>query len=143
VINVDQFVKERGIKVEQASDLTTSSIGDTVTVRLKTRDGHHDVVGEVGADGKPRIMAIDGYRMNLVPEGPLVMIFNNDEPGVIGLVGTIFGNHKLNIADMMLSRQAKTALMVLKLDQPIPEKVLKELASHQPPLTRVLPVTLP
>jgi len=143
VINIDQFVKERGIKVEQASDQVTSSLGDTVSVRLKTRDGRHEVVGEVGSDGKPRIMAIDGYRMNLVPEGPLMLIFNNDEPGVIGLVGTIFGKYKLNIADMMLSRQAKTALMVLKLDQAVPEAMLKELESHRPPLTRVLPVMMP
>lgn len=143
VINVDSFVKERGIKVEQSSDLNSSSIGDSVSVRINTRDGSHEVVGEVGTDGKPRIMAIDGYQMNLDAQGPMVMIFNNDEPGVIGLVGTIFGKHKLNIADMMLSRQIRTALMVLKLDQPIPEKVLKELESHQPPLSRVLPVTLP
>jgi len=143
VINIDQFVKERGIKVEQASDQVTSSLGDTVSVRLKTRDGRHEVVGEVGSDGKPRIMAIDGYRMNLVPEGPLMLIFNNDEPGVIGLVGNLFGKYKLNIADMMLSRQAKTALMVLKLDQAVPDAMLKELESHQPPLTRVLPVMMP
>jgi len=143
VINVDAFVKERGIKVEQRADLATSSKTDRVSVRLNTRDGFNEVVGEVGPDGKPRIMAIDGYEMNLVPEGPMVMIYNDDEPGVIGLVGTIFGKHKLNIADMTLSRQAKTAMMVLKLDEPIPDNVLKALESTKPPLNRVLPVTLP
>lgn len=143
VINVDAFVKERGIKVEQRADLAASAITDTVTLRLVTRDGQHEVTGEVFLDGRPRIMAIDGYQMNLVPEGSMVIIFNDDEPGVIGLVGTIFGNHKMNIADMTLSRQDKTALMVLKLDAPIPSAVLKSLEMHQPPLNRVLPVTLP
>jgi len=143
VINVDAFVKERGIKVEQSADLAVSSVSDQVAVCINTRDGRHEVVGEVGLDGKPRIMAIDGYRMNLVPEGPMVMIFNDDEPGVIGLVGTTFGTHKINIADMTLSRQAKTAMMVLKLDEPIPEDVLKALESKRPPLNRVQPVTLP
>jgi D-3-phosphoglycerate dehydrogenase len=142
VINVDAFVKERGIKVEQRTDVAADT-PESVAVRINTRDGYHEVVGGVSANGQPRIMAIDGYQMNLVPDGAMVLIFNNDEPGVIGLVGTIFGNHRINIADMTLSRQAKTALMVLKLDGPLPEKVVKELESHQPPLTKVLPATLP
>ncbi len=141
VINIENFIKERGIKVEQRTD--PAAAAESVSVRVNTREGHHEVVGEVGPDGKPRIMAIDGYQMNLVPAGPMVLIFNDDEPGVIGLVGTIFGQHKLNIADMTLSRQARTAMMVLKLDAPIPESVLKELESRRPPLTKVLPVTLP
>lgn len=143
VINADAFVKERGIKVEQRVDLANSSVYDRVSVRVNTRGGFNEVVGEVGPDGKPRIMAIDGYEMNLVPEGPMVLIYNDDQPGVIGLVGTTFGAHKLNIADMTLSRQAKSAMMVLKLDEPIPEDVLKALESKHPPLNRVLPVTLP
>jgi len=87
-------------------------------------------------------MSISGYQMNLVPEGEMVLIFNNDEPGVIGLVGTIFGNHKINIADMMLSRQEQTALMVLKLDAPIPAQALETLESSKPQIIKVLPVTL-
>lgn len=140
VINVDAFVKERGIKVEQRSDAAASA--PSVSVRINTKDGRNQVVGEIGSDGQPRIMAIDGYQMNLVPAGPMVLIFNNDEPGVIGLVGTIFGAHKINIADMTLSRRDKTALMVLKLDAPIPDDLLKELEAKKPPLNRVLPVTL-
>ena len=69
--------------------------------------------------------------------------FNDDKPGVIGLVGTIFGDHKINIADMMLSRKEKTALMVLKLDAPIPDDAMKALESKTPPIQKVLPVTLP
>ena len=65
------------------------------------------------------------------------------EPGVIGLVGTIMGDHKINIADMMLSRQKNTALMVLKLDAALPAKVLEVLSSRKPPLASVLPVELP
>jgi D-3-phosphoglycerate dehydrogenase / 2-oxoglutarate reductase len=143
LINVDSFVKERGIKLEQTADLTTSAITDSVTATVKTRDGEYEVVGEIFLDGRPRIMGINGYQMNLEPEGPMVMIFNHDEPGVIGLVGTIFGTHRVNIADMMLSRKDKTALMVLKLDAAIPKAALAELESHKPPIQRVLPVTLP
>ena len=143
MINVDSFVKERGIKLEQTADLTASAVTDSVTVTIKTRDGVHEVVGEVFLDGKPRIMAINGYQMNLIPEGAMVLIVNDDQPGVIGLVGTVFGENRINIADMMLSRRNNTALMVLKLDAAIPAKLLQDLESHKPPIRRVLPVTLP
>jgi D-3-phosphoglycerate dehydrogenase len=81
--------------------------------------------------------------MNLVPEGEMVLIFNDDRPGVIGLVGTILGDHRINIADMMLSRQKNAALMVLKLDAPMPPEVLQQLESQQQTIRKVLPVTLP
>ena len=148
LINVDASAQSRGIRVESTSD--PSGTLERVYVRVTARDGTHDIAGEVhedragaGSVAQPRIMSIDGYRMNLVPAGQMVMIFNNDEPGVIGLVGTIMGNHKINIADMMLSRQRNTALMVLKLDAPLPQNVRDELASREPPLFSVQPVTLP
>jgi D-3-phosphoglycerate dehydrogenase len=143
VINVDDFARQRGIKTGQTADLAINAITDSVTIRIKTRDGEHTIVGEVFLDGRPRIMAINGYQMNLVPEGQMVLIFNHDEPGVIGLVGNIFGDEKVNIADMMLSRQEDTALMVLKIDGDLSQSALDKLSSHKPPINRVLPVTLP
>ncbi len=143
VINVDAFARERGIRVEQSADMAVSAITDSVTVRMKTREGEHEVVGEVFLDGRPRIMAVNGYQMNLVPEGEMVMIFNDDQPGVIGLVGTVFGDRRINVADMMLSRRDRSALMVLKLDAPMPMAVQKDLEGRCPPINRVLPLTLP
>lgn len=141
LINVDASAQSRGIKVESTTDPAGPS--ERVYVKVTTRGGVHDIAGEIHTDNQPRVMSIDGYRMNLVAAGQMVLIFNNDEPGVIGLVGTIMGDHKINIADMMLSRQKNTALMVLKLDAPLPAKVLEVLASRKPPLASVLPVELP
>ena len=143
LINVDASARTRGIRVEHAADLAASAITDAVTVKVKAPDCEHTIVGEVFLDGRPRIMGINGYQMNLEPEGDMVMIFNDDQPGVIGLVGTIFGDQGVNIADMMLSRKQDTALMVLKLDEPIPETAMNALRAKQPPIQRVLPVTLP
>lgn len=142
MINIDAATKARGIKVEHGADLSASAVTDAVTVTVKTKDAEHEVVGEIYLDGLPRIMAINGYQMNLVPEGEMVLIFNNDEPGVIGVVGTILGDHRINIADMMLSRKKHTALMVLKLDTAMPKEVIADL-ENQPPIESVLPVTLP
>ncbi len=133
--------QSRGIKVESTTDPAGPS--ERVYVKVTTRGGVHDIAGEIHTDNQPRVMSIDGYRMNLVAAGQMVLIFNNDEPGVIGLVGTFMGDHKINIADMMLSRQKNTALMVLKLDAALPAKVLEVLSSRKPPLASVLPVELP
>jgi D-3-phosphoglycerate dehydrogenase len=143
LINVDEAAISRKIKVSHSADLEVSAITDSVSVKVKTRDGEHKIAGEVFLDGRPRIMAIDGYTMNLEPEGEMVMIFNEDQPGVIGLVGKILGDHGVNIADFMLSRRQKRALMVLKLDSAMPADVLETLRAKSPPIVNVLPVTLP
>jgi len=143
LINVDAAVQSRGIKVEAVTDQSVSTLMDTVAAKVTTPEGCQEVVGEVFLDGKPRILAVNGYQMNLVPEGEMLLIFNDDRPGVIGIVGTIFGDHKINIADMMLSRQNNTALMLLKLDAPIPAEVLAKLEAQKPTIIKVLPVTLP
>jgi len=143
LINIDKFANERGIKDEHTADLSESAITDSVTLRMVTKEGTHEVSGEVFLDGRPRIMSIEGYQMNLEPEGGMVMILNEDQPGVLGLVGTIFGNHKINIADCMLSRKKKTALMAVKIDSEISSEVMDELLKHQPPINKVLTITLP
>jgi len=89
------------------------------------------VEGAVSGDGQPRIQSIDGYRMDIVPERGLVLIFNDDRPGVIGLVGTVLGNHGVNVADMTLSRRERTALMVLKLDQQPPAGAMEEIGRSE------------
>jgi D-3-phosphoglycerate dehydrogenase len=85
--------------------------------------------------------------MDMIPEGEMVLIINRDQPGVIGLVGTSFGDAKVNIADMVISRQyitagEATALMLIKTDSPPPPALLNRL-SARPNILRVKSVTLP
>lgn len=143
LINVDAAAQARGIKLQHATDESVSPLADEVSVQVTTRDGVQEVIGEVFLDGRPRILGINGYQMNLVPEGEMLLIFNDDRPGVIGIVGTIFGDYGINIADMMLSRQANNALMVLKLDAPIPADIIQKLEGRKPAIQKVLPITLP
>ena len=134
----------RGIELKQVpGGQQVAKLGLAINRRFKTRDGEHKIAGEVFLDGRPRIMAVDGYTMNLEPEGDMVMIFNEDQPGVIGLVGGILGDRGVNIADFMLSRREKKALMVIKLDSPMPVEVLETWRAKSPPIIKVLPVTLP
>lgn len=128
LVNVRSFAHQRGIDVRHvAQTAAREDFPDVVRVRFEHGQSSHEVQGAVFMDGRPRVLGIDGYRMEMVPEGRLVMIFNDDRPGVIGAVGTLFGEHNINIADMFLSRRDKTALMVIKCDAAVPEPVLNEL----------------
>ena len=73
------------------------------------------------------MLRIDDYAMDMIPEGNMVLIENKDQPGVIGTVGTSFGDASVNIADMVISRavgkdNTATALMVLKTDSAQPTR---------------------
>src|SRR5215203_6787563 len=59
------------------------------------------------SDGLPRVLRIDGFAMDMVPEGHMVVLTNKDQPGVIGAVGTLFGEAQVNIADMVISREVQ------------------------------------
>jgi D-3-phosphoglycerate dehydrogenase len=85
--------------------------------------------------------------MDMVPEGNMVLVQNRDQPGVIGTVGTMFGDAKVNIADMVISREfdkdgTATALMVLKTDSAPPDSLLNRLRAR-PNILRVKALVLP
>ena len=73
----------------------------------------------------------------------MALIFNDDQPGVIGLVGRQFGDSGINIADMTLSRRENKALMVLKLDDAMPDALRTALQSASPPIHSIYTISLP
>jgi D-3-phosphoglycerate dehydrogenase len=118
------------------------SIELEITEKIGGESKQHSVVGTVFADNLPRVLAIKGYWMDMVPSGPMLLIVNQDRPGVIGLVGTMMGKLGLNIADMTLSRKGSKALMVLKLDSS-PSAETLEAMRKEPALEIVKSITLP
>lgn len=143
LVNAKEQAAARGIAVEHVVQPDSPGRIDTVTIRVESGGDSHEVEGTVLADGKPRVLGIDGYRMELIAEQTIVLIFNDDRPGVIGLVGQCFGEAEINIADMALSRRGKTALMVLKLDVPMPTELRDSLRAQNPPIFSVRSATLP
>ena len=143
VINVEVLAEQRGIHVRHVTSSTREDGIENVTIEVTSPKGNHAIEGTVHADGTPHILSINGYRMDMVPDGHMVILFNDDEPGVIGLVGTLFGKHKVNIADLTLARRADTALQVFKIDEPAPAEVIEELRDQSPPIRLVRTVTLP
>jgi len=150
VINVEHLARSRGIELVQVHEQEppVGLVGDIVGIRVDGPDGEsHRVLGTVYADGLPRVLRVDDFAMDMVPEGNMALIVNKDEPGVIGTVGTAFGEAKVNIADMVISRDIKKdgtarALMLLKTDSPAPTALLEKLRSR-PNIIRVKALVLP
>jgi len=150
VINVEHIAKARGIELVTIAEAAPPSglVGDIVGVRAECPGGDsHRILGTVYQDGLPRVLRIDGYAMDMIPEGPMVLIINKDEPGVIGVVGTSFGEEKVNIADMVISRDfakdgTATALMVLKTDTEAPPALVNRLRAR-PNILKVKTLELP
>ncbi len=154
VINVEHIARARGIELVAIHEPAPPAglIGDVVGVRAEgnTPDGQpasHRILGTVYADGLPRVLRIDGYQMDMIPEGNMVLIQNKDQPGVIGTVGTTFGDANVNIADMVISREidkdgSATALMVIKTDSAPPDALLNRLKAR-PGILRVKALALP
>ena len=150
VINVEHLARSRGIEMVQIHEPAPPAglVGDIVGVRIDTPTGEsHRLLGTVYADGLPRLLRIDGFAMDMVPEGQMVLILNEDQPGVIGFVGTSFGDASVNIADMVISRSIDTAgkataLMLIKTDS-VPSNDLVTKLRARPYILRVKSVVLP
>ena len=118
-----------------------------VTADTPEADQTRRIVGRVNNDGLPRVIEINRYTMDMVPEGEMILLQNEDRPGMIGLVGTEFGNKGVNIADMAISRRdlgtgEPTALMTMKIDSQPPADFISHMLD-QPGILKVASVKLP
>jgi len=97
------------------------------------------VSGTLFGDNEPRLVEIDGFRVDATPYGHMLISRNRDEPGVIGALGSVFGEYDVNIAGMANARESidGEAMSVYNLDDPVTPELLEELESD----TRVTGVT--
>ncbi|MFA5388642.1 MAG: phosphoglycerate dehydrogenase [Candidatus Omnitrophota bacterium] len=120
--------KERGIKVEEMKATMLEEYSSLISVELKTDAGVRSVSGTLFTKKDARIVKIDEFHVDAVPEGYMIVAHNIDVPGIIGMMGTIMGKNNINIASMTFGREkpgGKT-LSVLNVDSAVPEKVLNE-----------------
>ena len=130
VINAPLLAKQRGMEVQQITSAKVREFSNVMEVTIHTDAQKRSAVGTIFGNRFPRVIAIDGYRMELQPEGHVVIIFNEDRPGVVGKYGTIFGDNKINIADMTFSRKKKSGLAVvgINLDQAPPKAAMYQIS---------------
>ena len=131
IINASYVAKDRGIKVEELSSEETPDFKHYIKVVVRSNGSEKVVAGTVLEGQLLRIVQIDKYRVDIEPEGILLVFENKDVPGVIGKIGSILGSAGVNIAGFRLGREKKggIALGILNLDEEVPQHVLEELRS--------------
>jgi D-3-phosphoglycerate dehydrogenase len=129
-VNAPLLASERGIVVSQTKGLPGPDYPNLVSCRLTTDSGERLIAGTLFSRNLPRIVQIDEYRMDALPEGIMLIMVSQDVPGVIGHVGTFLGQHQINIAEWRLGRNrpGDRALSVINLDAMISDHVMAELA---------------
>jgi D-3-phosphoglycerate dehydrogenase len=133
VINAPVLAQQRGVEVEQITSGKVKEFANLLEVTIHTDQMKRSAVGTIFGNRFPRIIAIDGYHLELKPEGHVVVILNEDRPGVLGRYGTVFGNNNINIADLTFSRKMKSGLAVvgLNVDQEPGEKIMQEIRAQE------------
>jgi D-3-phosphoglycerate dehydrogenase len=138
-VNAPRVAEERGIEVSETKTRQSEDFRSLVTVTVGNAEGELSVSGTLFAGDDPRLVEIDGYRVDAVPHGHMLLARNRDEPGVIGFVGTVLGDNDVNIAGMFNARETigGEALTVYNLDSRVPEDVADELLADD----RIIEVT--
>ena len=129
-VNVRSLASSLGLVVEEIKSNEDTDYNEWIHVAVLSGGQRVSAGGTVlGKKQQPRIVRLMSHPVEIVPEGILFVMNNKDRPGIVGHIGTLMGKHKVNIANMSLSRDKAggQALTVLNLDSVPPPELLAEL----------------
>jgi D-3-phosphoglycerate dehydrogenase len=129
MVNADIVAARRGMSITEQKESTCENYSSCITVEAITSEGHAVIAGTI-TRGETHIVRINQYWLDIVPTGGYFLFADHrDRPGLIGAVGSITGQADVNVSYMHLSRlkQRGQALMILALDEALPEAALKEI----------------
>ena len=121
-VNAIGVAKDHGVQIRSTTTTSSADYVNTVTIR----GGGHAIAGTlVGLKGEARIVMVDDHTVDMPPSTHMVILRNDDRPGVIGKVGTILGEEKINIVDMNVgrSKDGLGALMVISTQDEVPNDI--------------------
>jgi D-3-phosphoglycerate dehydrogenase / 2-oxoglutarate reductase len=126
MVSAPIVAKERGIKVDETKQSRRGAYGTYIRVTVKTADYERSVAGTVFSDGKPRIIQIKGIEMESDFGPSMLYITNNDKPGFVGSLGTIFGNANVNLATFHLGREQAggNSICLVEVDGEVPDSLI-------------------
>lgn len=132
-VNASIIASERGIKVIEAKASRTEEFANLLTVDVRGDESKLVLQGTLSTRREPRIVKIDQYFVEVIPEGYMLLLKNQDKPGLIGSLGTLLGEAKINIAGMSNGRDEPggTAITVVNIDNEVPAPVLDKVKKLQ------------
>ena len=131
-VNASLEAKARGIQVLEVKDESSRDFaGGSLQITTRGDQGSRSVTGAVFADGDLRITSIDAFPVNVTPSSHMLFTRHRDMPGIIGHLGSLLGEHNVNIASMQVGRKIVRgdAVMVLSIDDPIPADLLQTITA--------------
>ena len=130
-VNASLIAEERGLRLTESKELGAQDFTSLVEVTVRNQSSENKVAGTLFGRGDQRIVQIGSYRLEAVPEGHMLVLQNDDQPGVVGSVGTFLGDHQINIAQLYLSRNRAggTAMAVYQVDSALDAATLAALAA--------------
>jgi len=155
MINAPTLAKQWGLEIIEQKSTTPAEFANLITLRMMNANGypssfagkpgsgdeHVEVISGAVMHGEPRIVRVGRYWVEFVPEGYILFCRNPDQPGMIGRVGTVLGKAHVNIRHMDVGpivrtprqrnpqQQPDTALMIVSVDDPIPDWALQEIGA--------------
>ena len=136
-VNAPLIARERGIRVVESRSSTPSDFLNSVTVSLHAKNSVNTATGAVFSNKAVRLVRVNNFHLEAVPEGTILMLTNQDVPGVVGMVGTLLAKLDINIAGLELGREriGGQAISLIHVDDPVSPEVLTELRKLAPVLS--------
>ena len=126
-VNAPLIAKERGIRVVESRTGHSDDFTSLLSIRVKTTEGDNMLAGTVFGKSEPRLVRMNTFRLEALPSGPMLFVYNKDIPGVIGALGTTLGKHDVNISRMTVGREKEKGrnVILLNTDSAISKELLK------------------
>ncbi len=132
-VNAPSVAKEMGIQVTESTTSVAEDYTQLITLRVKTAAGENVVAGTRFGRSAIKVVKINNFRLELVPEGHILLIFNKDRPGAIGGIGTTLGKHDINIGRMHVGQEkdGDRNVIFLQTDTQVPPDVIEKLLASE------------
>jgi D-3-phosphoglycerate dehydrogenase len=144
IVNAELLARERGIDIVEQNSPRKGDFGTLIQAEVLTEKKIYTAAGTLFGHQFLRLVQLGPYHLDTFMDGVMLIFTHRDVPGLIGFIGTIFGKHKVNIAQMTVGRQVAggEAIAVLNLDSQPPEEAIKEVRAH-PQISSISVVRLP
>jgi len=144
IVNAELLARERGIEIVEQTNPKKGDFSTLLRVDVVTDKKTYTASGTLFGNQFLRLVQLGPFHLDAFLDGIMVLFTHRDVPGLIGFIGTIFGKHKVNIAQMTVGRQQAggDAIAVLNLDNQPPDEALQEVSAH-PQISSLSLVKLP
>jgi D-3-phosphoglycerate dehydrogenase len=144
IVNAELLARERGLDIVEKSSPKKGDFGTLIQAEVFTEATSYTAAATLFGNQYLRLVQLGPYHLDTFMDGVMLIFTHRDVPGLIGFIGTIFGKHQVNIAQMTVGRQVPggEAIAVLNLDSQPPEEAIREVRTH-PQISTLSVVKLP